>query len=1234
MKLLPLPPVFVSAALISTLAWTPAPLRAADDKIDYAAKVAPIFEERCVDCHAGDDAEGEFSLETYKDLIKGGKAGKAIEPGKAQESLLVKFIEGRSGKEGKNKFMPPGKKEHLKPEEIALIRQWIDAGAQPPAAPLKIADVLATLPKIAPKPEHKKPIQALAYSAPAKLIAVGSYAEVQLLDAATRQPVRTLPGVDGKVNALRFSKDGAMLFAAAGDAGIAGVAYQWKTADGSLVHKFEGHKDALYALALSPDGQMLATGSYDQKIKLWNVADGAEIKMLTGHNGGVYGLSFRPDGKVLASASADRTVKLWDVATGKRLDTLSQPLKEQSAVAFAPDGKTVVAGGVDNRLRVWRVSDKAEEGSNPLLLTRFAHEGAILNLAFSADGKQLVSSAADRTVKVWKTGDVTELHLLEPQPDWAPGLALLEGGLVAVGRLDGSLAFYDSATGKQAEPPPPAPAKAAMAKPGKKAAKPAMTAGPEITRLEPRGVQSGASTKIKVTGKILAGIKEVKFSVPGLKATVEDNKATGAELVITAEARVPRSQIDFSVVTAAGETPKQKLLVDYLPQMVAPASAEPIAVERMPIDIWGTLAATGQRDTFRFQAKKGETIVFDLAAKRIESKMQTPRIEILDDEHKLVAANNGLDSGADPFIAFEPPRDGAYTVRVLEITLEGSPAHDYRLTAGVLPYVTGWWPLSAAANSEATIHLVGHNLTTDTLKVKMPAEGEAKLPLDSDAGRSRVNMRVVASTMSETAEQEPNDSPEHAQPITIPASVNGRLYVPGKPEAADADLYSFEAEKSQQLVIETRAAMFGSPADTKIEVLDAKGEPVPEVMLQATKDSWLTLRSTDASAPGIRLGQFMEMELNDYMYFNGEVVKIFRLARGPDADMVYFTRAGVRRAYFNTSAAGHGLDEPCYVVEPKPVGAKIVPNGLPVFTLYYANDDDSDRQLGKDSRLYFTAPARGKYIVRVTDTRGWSGDRFAYRLIVRPPEPDLAVALADKGGLNIPAGSGEQIVVKAERKDGWDGDVRIDIAGAPEGFYVTTPIVIEAGHLTATGSIYALPAAKMGAADFSKMKLTATATINGRQISRPVAGLPPIAVAAPPKQMIFMEPDVAGKPQGDGKTAPAKPYEITIEPGGRVSAWLRVDRHGNDALVALDVEDLPFGVIVDSIGLNGVQVRAGETEREVFLSCAKFVPEQDRLIQVVTGNARANESTEGLQSSFPVLLKVRKANTAVAMGPK
>jgi mono/diheme cytochrome c family protein len=1198
--------------------------------VDYAAKIAPLFQEHCVDCHGKDDPDGDLVLETYDALLKGGENGKAIEPGKAQDSLLVKFLEGRSGKEGKNKFMPPGKRDHLKPEEIALIRQWIDAGAPAPAAERTLTEVLGSLPKIAPKTERKKAIHALAFSPKAKLIAAGAYGSVQVINAATRQPVRTIEGIAGKVNALVFSADGAVLFGAAGEAGVSGIAYQWKVNDGSLVRKYEGHKDALYAIALSPDGLTLATGSYDQKIKLWNVEDGQERQTLAGHNGSVFGLSFRPDGKVLASASADRTVKLWDTGSGKRLDTFSQPFKDQTTVAFSPDGKTVASAGVDSRIRMWRVSDAALEGSNPLTVSRYAHEGAVLNLTYSADGKLLISSAADRTVKIWDATTVQELQVLAAQPDWSPALALLDAGQLAVGRLDGSLTYYDTATGEIAKARPVA------AKPMKPAAKPAMPAKPEITRLEPSGVQAGATSQITLVGKGLAGLTEVKITNTGLKAAIVkvDPAGTSAEIAITTDGKVRRTQTLLSVTTTAGESAQKKLQVDYLPQIVVRKATEPTRLETLPINIWGTLTETGQQDNFRFSAKKGETIVLDVAARRIDSKAVTPRIEILDHRGKLLAANNGLDSGADPFIAFTAPRDGEYSARVHEITLEGSADHIYRLTVGALPYVTGWWPLSISANQESPVQLIGHNLESKTVMVKAGADGEVSLPLDTEDYRSRVTMKVAVSQFPETVELEPNDALDKAQPLTIPASINGRLLTADGGEGADFDHYRFEVEKGQQLVIETRAAMLGSPADTKIEVLDAKGQPVPYLLLQATKDSWITLRSEDANDAAIRLGQFDEMELDDYMYFNGEILKIFRLARGPDSDMTYYPRGGMRRAWFYSSPAGHGLDEPCYVVQPKPIGSKIVPNGLPTFTHYYANDDDSERQLGKDSRLIFTAPAKGTYLVRVSDTRGWSGERLAYRLLVRSPEPDFTASLQAKGIDALPAGGGVQFVVAVDRRDGFESDVRVDISEVPDGFFISSPVVVQAGHLTAAGVVYARPNVPPGPANFSKVKLTATAQRMGEAVTHSVSGFPKVTVLASAKQSLFMEADAAGKPAGDGKTSPVQPIEIVIEPGGRVPAWLRVDRRGNDALIPVDVEGLPHGVIVDSIGLNGVQVRAGETEREIFLACAKWVPEQDRLCHVVIDSARANVSTDGLPSSFPVLLKVRKAAGNVAMRGK
>ncbi len=73
----------------------------------------------------------------------------------------------------------------------------------------------------------------------------------------------------------------------------------------------------------------------------------------------------------------------------------------------------------------------------------------------------------------------------------------------------------------------------------------------------------------------------------------------------------------------------------------------------------------------------------------------------------------------------------------------------------------------------------------------------------------------------------------------------------------------------------------------------------------------------------------------------------------------------------------HALGEPCYIVQPHPPGTKLVPNGLPVFSLYYENDDDAHRELGKDSRLFFTAPADGEYLVKIKDVRGSPGARIS-----------------------------------------------------------------------------------------------------------------------------------------------------------------------------------------------------------------------------------------------------------------
>ncbi|MBL9114316.1 MAG: hypothetical protein JNJ83_04865 [Verrucomicrobiaceae bacterium] len=1158
--------------------------------VDYQKQIQPLWDEHCTDCHGSGDADGGLSLENFAALQKGGDAGQSFEPGKADESLLVKFLEGKSGKIGKNQFMPPGKRAHLSPQQTALVKQWITEGAKGPSDSTPKA---LLLPKVTAK-SNTKPIYSIATSPDSAVAAIGRYGSVELVDLKLRQSKGMITGIAGKASSLVFSQDGAQLYVAAGEAGITGTAYQLHVADKTIVREFTGHRDALHAVALSADGTRLATGGYDQLIKLWDTASGKEVTTLKGHNGSVNGLSFRPDSKVLASASADRTIKLWDTTKGSRLDTFSQPTKEQFAVAFTPDGKKVIAGGADNRIRIWEVSPTATEGSNPIQATQFAHEGAVLALSFSKDGKLLASSASDKTIKLWDASTFSEKSIFEKQPDWAGAIAWIASDRLATARQDGSSALHTlgKAIAEQLISSPPKP----MAKPKAKAAA-------EVTNISPRGFQICRSTRLTLAGKNLQSLKAIKTSDARITAKIVSGGPTMV-IQIDTPAELPRG-----VYSIAG----LPLLGDNIPQSNAPPEA-PI---QSGTNFFGVLRDVGQRDNYPFDAKAGETIVLDVAARSIGSKAETIQLEVFDASGSRLAFSRGLDSGTDPFIAFKAPKSGIYTARVSETTLDGSPSHHYRLTVGLLPYITGWWPLAVPAGKTTTVNLIGVNLPSSTMQVT-----DGNVPSEIKTLRSRYPLTIPISTMTEAIEAEPNDDLATAPSFTVPGVMNGRLY--NTTATSDADHFKFSAKKNEQWIIETAAAVHNAPTDTKIEVLTATGQPVERVRLRAMRDTWNNFRSVDANNPDIRLEFWTEMDLNDYVYFNGDVMRIFRNPRGPDAGFLFYNNGGKRIAWFDTTATGHALEEPAYIVQPLTPGEQPVPNGLPVFSIPCANDDDGQRKLGRDSKLTFTAPVDGHYVIRVTDSRGWSGDRFAYRLIARKPVPSFKMQLL---GMNdtIGRGGNKGVSLRAERLDGFEGAITVTVSDVPQGWHVSSPVVIQAGHVLATGSLSVSESAPE-TTDFSKMRVIATAIVEGRKIEQAITGFGTPKIGPKPRFIANLEPSVQDQPV---KRASSTPLEITLSPGQSVAAFIRVDRFMDKGLLNFDIHNLPFGVIVDNIGLNGVQVREGEDIREIFLTAAKWVPEQDRLIHAAVASTRNEQTSEGLETSYPVLLKIRKPSAVV-----
>ena len=141
-----------------------------------------------------------------------------------------------------------------------------------------------------------------------------------------------------------------------------------------------GHIRLVSSVALSPNGNLVISGSDDNTVRIWDVTSGEAIgQPLRGHDDSVSSVAFSPDGKLVASGSKDKTVRLWDAASG---EAIGQPLRGHnswvSSVAFSPDGKLVVSGSDDKTVRIWDVRS-GEPVGEPFR----GHDNLVKSVAFS-----------------------------------------------------------------------------------------------------------------------------------------------------------------------------------------------------------------------------------------------------------------------------------------------------------------------------------------------------------------------------------------------------------------------------------------------------------------------------------------------------------------------------------------------------------------------------------------------------------------------------------------------------------------------------------------------------------------------------------------------------------------------------------------------------------------------------------------------------------------------------------
>ena len=225
-------------------------------------------------------------------------------------------------------------------------------------------------------------------SQPALLVAQGE--PIQDIDKIIEALDRRSP-----VSAVAFSPDGALIASGSEDH----MVRVWQVATGRLMRRLEGHSSAVNAVAFSPDGSTIASAANDRTVRLWDASSGRLLRTLQGHVYYVYAVAFDPQGRWLATASWDRTIALWDAGSGDLVKKLKGHSAAIRSIDFSRDGKTLASGSDDQTVRLWSVE------TGKVLKVLVGHTGPVRAVRFRPDGEWLFSGSMDQTVRMWHLPD-------------------------------------------------------------------------------------------------------------------------------------------------------------------------------------------------------------------------------------------------------------------------------------------------------------------------------------------------------------------------------------------------------------------------------------------------------------------------------------------------------------------------------------------------------------------------------------------------------------------------------------------------------------------------------------------------------------------------------------------------------------------------------------------------------------------------------------------------------------
>jgi len=269
------------------------------------------------------------------------------------------------------------------------------------------------------------------------------YPNVALTQGGRPEVFPQLGHSNSGVDAVAFSPDGKVIVSGSVDGGLR----LWNVASGREIRRFDGPSARVTAVAFARDGKSFISGN-GGTLRLWDLANGREIRRFEGGPFSGDFAAISPDGgSMLSWGGADKTLRVWDVASGRLIRHFDIRRSEVHkawirSAAFSPDGKSI-AIGADETLLLWDVASGRE-------IRRFeGHAGDVKAVAFSPDGKTIISGSTDRTLRLWNAASGRQIHLFDGHTAAVTWVAFLpDGEGVVSGSYDDTLRVWDVHSGR------------------------------------------------------------------------------------------------------------------------------------------------------------------------------------------------------------------------------------------------------------------------------------------------------------------------------------------------------------------------------------------------------------------------------------------------------------------------------------------------------------------------------------------------------------------------------------------------------------------------------------------------------------------------------------------------------------------------------------------------------------------------------------------------------------------